>query len=318
MRLEYFQLIDRVVDINLTERRISCEATVPSVSTVFEGHFPGFPLMPGVLLIEAMAQTSGWLVIALTKFERMPFLASVKEAKLRRFVDPGQTLDLTATVAHEGSGYAVRERRDGEGVMLAAKKGGANRLGYICAHAALIIICFGGLLDSELPLRLQILLGGKQPVVDNMLIADVPASGRLARGNPSFRASMMVPEGGRSSQAVVMVDDGALVQRMTSPKHHVAKTYEATLDGPVTAAMVEAFARGVPLREGAEEVLTRPATLRDLGQHRAEVTVEEGRYHQVRRMFAAHGLHVTALHRTRFGPWSLGALQPGAWVAAPR
>lgn len=121
-----------------------------------------------------------------------------------------------------------------------------------------------------------------------------------------------------TSGLLVITDDGALVQRMTSPKHHVAKTYEATLDGPVTAAMVEAFAQGVPLREGAEEVLTRPATLRDLGQHRAEVTVEEGRYHQVRRMFAAHGLHVTALHRTRFGPWSLGALQPGEWVAAPR
>ena len=56
MRLEYFQLIDRIVDINLADRTISTEATVPTTSTIFEGHFPGFPLMPGVLLIESMAR----------------------------------------------------------------------------------------------------------------------------------------------------------------------------------------------------------------------------------------------------------------------
>ena len=92
MRLEYFQLIDRIVDLNLADRTISSEATVPTASTIFEGHFPGYPLMPGVLLIEAMAQTSGWLVVALNRFKRMPFLAAVKEAKLRTFVTPGQKL----------------------------------------------------------------------------------------------------------------------------------------------------------------------------------------------------------------------------------
>ena len=94
MRLEYFQLIDRIVDLNLDDRTIRVEANVPTDSTIFEGHFPGYPLMPGVLLIEAMAQTSGWLVIALTEFTRMPFLAAVKEAKLRTFVTPGQTLSV--------------------------------------------------------------------------------------------------------------------------------------------------------------------------------------------------------------------------------
>ena len=63
MRLEYFQLIDRIVDLDLDDRTIRAEATVPTASTIFEGHFPGHPLMPGVLLIEAMAQTSGWLII---------------------------------------------------------------------------------------------------------------------------------------------------------------------------------------------------------------------------------------------------------------
>jgi 3-hydroxyacyl-[acyl-carrier-protein] dehydratase len=109
MRLEYFQLIDRIVDLSLPERKIRTEATVPTTSTIFEGHFPGFPLMPGVLLIEAMAQTSGWLVVAANRFQRMAFLAAVKDAKFRMFVTPGQKLSVNATLTHEGSGYAITE-----------------------------------------------------------------------------------------------------------------------------------------------------------------------------------------------------------------
>src|ERR1700704_3349512 len=107
MQLEYFQLIDRIVDLNVGERTITVEAQVPQHSTIFEGHFPGYPIMPGVLLIEAMAQTSGWLLIALMKFERMPFLAAVKEAKMRTFVSPGELLTVEANIVHEGSGYAI-------------------------------------------------------------------------------------------------------------------------------------------------------------------------------------------------------------------
>src|SRR5271156_1369796 len=107
MQLEYFQLIDRIVDLNVGERTIKVEAQVPQTNTIFEGHFPGYPLMPGVLLIEAMAQASGWLLIAVMKFERMPFLAAVKEAKMRNFVNPGEMLKIEAHVVHEGSGFAV-------------------------------------------------------------------------------------------------------------------------------------------------------------------------------------------------------------------
>ena len=109
MRIEYFQLIDRVTDLNLSELTIRAEATVPTASTIFEGHFPGRPLMPGVLLVESMAQASGWLIIAHTRFERMPFLAALKEVKLRTFVTPGQALSVTAKLVHEGSGFAVTE-----------------------------------------------------------------------------------------------------------------------------------------------------------------------------------------------------------------
>jgi 3-hydroxyacyl-[acyl-carrier-protein] dehydratase len=107
MRLEYFQLIDRIVELDLAARQIKARSRVPETSTIFDGHFPGHPLMPGVLLIESMAQTSGWLIIGLTQFDRMPFLAAVKEAKLRTFVSPGQELTITATILHEGSGFAV-------------------------------------------------------------------------------------------------------------------------------------------------------------------------------------------------------------------
>ena len=109
MRIEYFQLIDRVTELNLAELKIRAEATIPTDSTIFEGHFPGFPLMPGVLLIEAMAQTCGWLIIARNSFARMPFLASVKEAKLRSFATPGQVLTIEGRLDHEGSGFAVAE-----------------------------------------------------------------------------------------------------------------------------------------------------------------------------------------------------------------
>jgi 3-hydroxyacyl-[acyl-carrier-protein] dehydratase len=111
MQLEYFQMIDRILDLNMVEKTITVEAQVPKTSTVFEGHFPGYPIMPGVLLIETMAQTSGWLLVALMKFERMPFLAAVKEAKMRGFVAPGELLTVEASMVHEGSGYAITEAK---------------------------------------------------------------------------------------------------------------------------------------------------------------------------------------------------------------
>ncbi len=114
MQLEYFQLIDRIIDLNVGEKTIVVEAQVPQHSTIFEGHFPGYPIMPGVLLIESMAQTSGWLLLALMKFERMPFLAAVKEAKMRGFVTPGELLTIDASLVHDGSGYCDH-RGQGQG-----------------------------------------------------------------------------------------------------------------------------------------------------------------------------------------------------------
>jgi 3-hydroxyacyl-[acyl-carrier-protein] dehydratase len=111
MQLEYFHMIDRIVDLNVDEKKIVVEARVPNESTIFEGHFPGYPLMPGVLLIESMAQASGFLLLGVLKFERMPILAAVKEAKVRGSVFPGDLMTLEASLVHEGSGYAMTEAK---------------------------------------------------------------------------------------------------------------------------------------------------------------------------------------------------------------
>jgi 3-hydroxyacyl-[acyl-carrier-protein] dehydratase len=113
MRLETFQMIDRVTAVG--DGRLEAEATVPEASPVFEGHFPGHPLVPGVLLVETMAQACGYLLLHRMRFARMPFLAAVREAKLRSFVGPGATLAVEASLVHEGSGYAVAAGRIASG-----------------------------------------------------------------------------------------------------------------------------------------------------------------------------------------------------------
>ena len=107
MRLEYFEMIDRVVSLDRVGKRIEAEATVPTASPVFEGHFPGHPLVPGVLLTETMAQASGYLVLAVRNFAEMPFLMAVDKARFRDFVGPGADLEVEAELAHEGSGYVA-------------------------------------------------------------------------------------------------------------------------------------------------------------------------------------------------------------------
>ena len=107
MRLEYFQMVDRITELDVAAGRIATACQVPQTSPVFEGHFPGYPILPGVLMIETMAQTGGGLLLATLRCARMPFLMQVEKAKMRSFVAPGQDLEAEATLLHQGSGYAV-------------------------------------------------------------------------------------------------------------------------------------------------------------------------------------------------------------------
>lgn len=111
MLLEYFQMIDKVESVDLGLGRLKATSVVPMESPVFEGHFPGMPLVPGVLLIETMAQASGMLLLAVKDFEAMPFLMSVDGAKMRTFVEPGAVLDIEAELEHDGSGFAVTKAK---------------------------------------------------------------------------------------------------------------------------------------------------------------------------------------------------------------
>jgi 16S rRNA pseudouridine516 synthase len=115
-----------------------------------------------------------------------------------------------------------------------------------------------------------------------------------------------------TSGLLLMTDDGALLHRITSPKSHLPKVYEATLAGDHRGDEAEQFATGTLMLE-SEKTPLAPAGFRALSPRRAEITLVEGRYHQVRRMFAAVGNHVEALHRRSIGGLGLDGLEPGRW-----
>jgi 16S rRNA pseudouridine516 synthase len=117
----------------------------------------------------------------------------------------------------------------------------------------------------------------------------------------------------QTSGLLLITDDGPFLHRVISPKAKVAKRYVATLDRPLDGSEAEVFAAGTLVLEGERDALA-PAVLEALGPKEARLIITEGRYHQVRRMFAAVGNHVTGLHRDRIGGLALPAhLEPGAW-----
>ena len=114
-----------------------------------------------------------------------------------------------------------------------------------------------------------------------------------------------------TSGLLLMTDDGALLHRIIAPKADVSKRYRVTLDRPLRADAAATFASGTLMLEGEDHPLL-PVALDPQDATHCAVTLIEGRYHQVRRMFAALGNHVTALHRDRVGGLELPAdLEPG-------
>ena len=113
---------------------------------------------------------------------------------------------------------------------------------------------------------------------------------------------------------LLMTDDGGLLHRIVSPKSKLAKVYEATLAQDLRGDEAALFASGTLVLE-SETTPLLPARLEVLGPRRARLTLHEGRYHQVRRMFAATGNHVEALHRPQVGGLALDGLPEGQWRA---
>ena len=115
-----------------------------------------------------------------------------------------------------------------------------------------------------------------------------------------------------TSGLLLMTDDGALLHRITSPKAQLPKVYEAVLASDLRGDEAEVFGSGTLMLE-SEKTPLAPAGIEALGPRRARITLVEGRYHQIRRMFAAVGNHVESLHRHTLGGLGLGDLAPGQW-----
>jgi len=107
-----------------------------------------------------------------------------------------------------------RETPAGTGWMVAAKAGAANKLGYLAAHSAIVLVCLGGLLDGDLIVRAQMWWGGKTPYAGGGMIADVRPEHRLSERNPTFRGNLMVAEGTQSSTAILNQSDGIVLQEL--------------------------------------------------------------------------------------------------------
>ena len=178
------------------------------------------------LLIMAFLVTSTSLCIARNApkmiSDMKSWRESVREQSLRNFhhhvewnvagTREAVTQEVSRKIAAKGYQWKLVEK-DGA-TLLTAKQGAANKLGYIFAHSAIVIICIGGLLDSNLPIGFQQWLYNKSPFIGNGVIAEIPAKHRLGLNNPSFRGNTFVPEGASSNTAIIPVGEGVMIQEL--------------------------------------------------------------------------------------------------------
>jgi 16S rRNA pseudouridine516 synthase len=186
----------------------------------------------------------------------------------------GQPLDDDAT--HSNIRYKGRPLDPDFGVVLMLNK----PTGYVCS-----LKDRGQLVYELLPAR----FAARKPVLSSIGRLDADTSGLL-----------------------LFTDDGDYLHRIISPKNHVAKIYEVTCARAIEPHYAEIFASGELVLDSEKDAL-KPAFLEVTGDKTARLTLYEGRYHQVRRMFAAVGNHVETLHRAQMGDLTLGDLAPGKW-----
>ncbi|MBP7412537.1 MAG: cytochrome c biogenesis protein ResB [Giesbergeria sp.] len=184
------------------------------------------------LLILAFLVTSTSLCIARSTpkilTDLKTYKENIREKNLSAFHHKAQA-ELAGDAATEaqrigqmlvGGGWKVKlQQRDtpagaGTGWMVAAKAGAANKIGYIAAHSAIVLVCIGGLLDGDLIVRAQMWFNGKVPYNGGGLISDVAPQHRLSERNPTFRGNLLVAEGTQSSTAILSQSDGILLQEL--------------------------------------------------------------------------------------------------------
>ena len=169
---------------------------------------------------------------------------------------------ISALLVHGGWKAKVQVRENG--TMIAARRGAANKLGYIAAHSAIVLVCVGGLLDGDLIVRAQMALQGKSSYTGGGLMKDVPERYRLGPDTPTFRANLLVPEGSRAGTAVISMQDGVVLQ-------------DLPFDVELKKFIVDYYDTGMPKLFASEIVIHD----RDTGQSiPATVKVNEPAFHR--------------------------------------
>ncbi|MCV2356759.1 cytochrome c biogenesis protein ResB [Paucibacter sp. B2R-40] len=208
------------------------------------------------LLILAFLVTSTSLCIARNApkifHDLKNFKESVREQSLQAFhhkalghIAAGPELALSQVTAYlSAEGWKARVQVRDKGVMVAARKGAANKIGYLAAHSSIVLICLGGLLDGDLLVRALMWAQNKTIYEGGGLISEVKPEHRLPPSNPSFRGNLMVPEGGRAATAILSMPNGVVLQDLpfdVELKKFIVEYYET--------GMPKLFASEISIRD---------------------------------------------------------------------
>ena len=186
-------------------------------------------------------------------------------------------------------GWAAKAQVRDDGVMIAARKGRANKLGYIAAHAAIVLICIGGLLDGDLIVRAQMALQGKETYAGGGLVADVPDKHRLSPNNPAYRGNLFVPEGARAGIAVLTMPSGIVLQPLpfdVELERFVVEYYDTGMPR-LFASEVVIHDREIGTREAHKIEVNKPAIHRGIAIYQS--SFDDGGSRVVLRALPLHG-----------------------------
>ena len=182
-----------------------------------------------------------------------------------RLAEPRDAAFARIAALLSADGWRAKADVRDNGTMIAARKGAVNRLGYLAAHSAIVLICLGGLVDGNLIVRAQMALQGKSTLRRRRAcIGDMPAAHRLGSATPTFRANLLVPEGARANTAVLNLEDGVVLQ-------------ELPFDVELKKFIVEYYATGMPKLFASEIVIHDHATGQAIP---ATVKVNEPAHHR--------------------------------------